>query len=171
VIRNRTWDAGRATVGPHVAVTSGQRRSLRVSPTGVCPTAATGRGILPSWSCEFDSRHPLQSISPSGNLLSGPGSGFANSLMRASGHVRATADLVLARSASGEHQRSRGPAGSSHGGKSERRACCRGPFGTSALECSHRWRREIVPVWRRSWKWNPAGKPASTTILDQCTDR
>jgi hypothetical protein len=29
----------------------------------------------------------------------------------------------------------------------------------------------LLPVWRRSWKWNPAGKPASTTILDQCTDR
>jgi hypothetical protein len=68
VIRNRTWDAGRATVGPHVAVISGQRRSLTVSPTGVCSTAATGRGILPSWSCEFDSRHPLHSSIPGGSL-------------------------------------------------------------------------------------------------------
>jgi hypothetical protein len=59
VIRNRTWDAGRATVGPHVAAISGQRRSLRVSPTSVCSAAHAGRGILPSWSCEFDSRHPL----------------------------------------------------------------------------------------------------------------
>src|SRR5918993_4771824 len=29
----------------------------------------------------------------------------------------------------------------------------------------------LLPVWRRSWKWNPAGNPASTTILLQCTDR
>jgi hypothetical protein len=57
--------AGCGIPGPHVAGTSGQRRSLRVSPTGVCSTAPTGRGILPSWSCEFDSRHPLQNIAPS----------------------------------------------------------------------------------------------------------
>jgi len=59
VIRNRTWDAGRATVGPHVAAICGLLRSLRVRVAGVCSMAPTGRGILPSWPCEFDSRHPL----------------------------------------------------------------------------------------------------------------
>ena len=42
LLRNRTWDARRATVGPHLAAISGQRRSLRVSATGVCSTAPTG---------------------------------------------------------------------------------------------------------------------------------
>jgi hypothetical protein len=42
VIRNRTWDARRATVGPHVAAISGQRRSLRVSAIGVCSTVHAG---------------------------------------------------------------------------------------------------------------------------------
>jgi hypothetical protein len=42
LIRNQTWVARRATVGPHLAALSGQRRSLRVSPTGVCSTA---RGV------------------------------------------------------------------------------------------------------------------------------
>jgi hypothetical protein len=65
LLRNRTWDARRATVGPHLAAISGKLRSLRVSAIGVCSTAPTGRGILPSWSCEFDSRHPLSSIAPS----------------------------------------------------------------------------------------------------------
>ena len=59
LLRNRTWDARRATVGPHLAAISGKLRSLRVSAIGVCSTAPTGRGILPSWPCEFDSRHPL----------------------------------------------------------------------------------------------------------------
>ena len=64
MLRNRTWDARRATVGPHLAAISGQRRSLRVSPAGVCSMARAGRGILPSWPCEFDSRHPLQWHNP-----------------------------------------------------------------------------------------------------------
>jgi hypothetical protein len=52
-----------------VAAISGLRRSLRVSSAGVCSTASTGRGILPSWSCEFDSRHPLHNKTPSqGNI-------------------------------------------------------------------------------------------------------
>jgi hypothetical protein len=69
LLRNRTWDARRATVGPYVAAISGLRRSLRVSSAGVCSTASTGRGILPSWSCEFDSRHPLHNKTPSqGNI-------------------------------------------------------------------------------------------------------
>ena len=42
LIRNRTWDARRATVGPHLAAISGQRRSLRVSPTGVCSKCTRG---------------------------------------------------------------------------------------------------------------------------------
>jgi hypothetical protein len=39
-------------------------------------------------------------------------------------------------------RRSRGPADSSRAGRSGRRACCRGPFGTSAREC---WRRSPPP--------------------------
>ena len=39
LLRNRTWDARRATVGPHVAVISGELRSLRVSPISVCSMA------------------------------------------------------------------------------------------------------------------------------------
>jgi hypothetical protein len=65
MLRNRTWDARRATVGPHLAAISGQRRSLRASPTAVCSTVHAGRGILPSWPCEFDSRHPLHIKRPS----------------------------------------------------------------------------------------------------------
>src|SRR5215213_1911136 len=72
LLRNRTWDARRATVGPHLAAISGQLRALRVSAIGVCTTAPTGRGILPSWSCEFDSRHPLQSIGPSQCAFTAP---------------------------------------------------------------------------------------------------
>jgi hypothetical protein len=72
LLRNRTWDARRATVGPHLAAISGKLRSLRVSAIGVCSTAPTERGILPSWSCEFDSRHPLQSIAPSQRAFTAP---------------------------------------------------------------------------------------------------
>jgi hypothetical protein len=42
LLRNRTWDARRATVGPHLAAISGKLRSLRVSAIGVCSTAPTG---------------------------------------------------------------------------------------------------------------------------------
>jgi hypothetical protein len=72
MLRNRTWDVRRATVGPHLAAISGQRRSLRVSPTGVCSTVHAARGILPSWPCEFDSRHPLHTIAPSQLTFSVP---------------------------------------------------------------------------------------------------
>jgi hypothetical protein len=43
----------RATVWATLAAISGLRRSLRLSPIDVRDTAPTGRGILPSWSCEF----------------------------------------------------------------------------------------------------------------------
>jgi hypothetical protein len=91
LLRNRTWDARRATVGPHLAAISGKLRSLRVSAIGVCSTAPTGRGILPSWSCEFDSCHPLHGESARRRLLIDADSNSTSALLRTSGDLRATA--------------------------------------------------------------------------------
>jgi hypothetical protein len=49
----------RATVGPQQAAISGQLRSPRVTPAEFVSRCTRARGLLPSWSCEFDSRHPL----------------------------------------------------------------------------------------------------------------
>ena len=48
----------------------------------------------------------------------------------------------------------------SRAGRSRPHACFRDPSGASARACSRHSPRELFPVCRRSWKWNPTGRPA-----------
>jgi hypothetical protein len=150
LLRNRTWDARRATVGPHLAAISGKLRSLRVSAIGVCSTAPTGRGILPSWPCEFDSRHPLPGIAPCHSGIDGLTCGRNRKLMIVqAGHAEGrracrpqvfplVSDAVLGQStrSGGEHQLTRWAIIGPHG-PPKLPGCARVRCGSRAIDLSN----------------------------------
>jgi hypothetical protein len=129
-----------------VAVTQGQ-------PSAPVRRRTRRRGILPSWPCEFDSRHPLHSICPSGSCLLGPQSGLRNSLMRASGHAWAT------RSTQGD-ERSPDQVRRRPGSDDDDDYLLRLPIdGARRLrKAAGDWDSPTQPVQRRQWTTSSAGR-------------
>ena len=121
------------------------------------------RRFLPSWPCEFDSRHPLQTEGPANELIVplGPRAGLRNPSSRAiSGPLAVTAasDPRIDRS---------------------RNLSIPLADGVLINQCSahtrvphpmHQLRMlapdeaaNVLPVWRRSWNRKPRGESASAT--------
>jgi hypothetical protein len=111
---------------------------------------AHGRGILPSWSCEFDSRHPLPGIAPCHSGIDGLTCGRNRKLMIVqAGHAEGrracrpqvfplVSDAVLGQStcSGGEHQLTRWAIIGPHG-PPKLPGCARVRCGSRAIDLSN----------------------------------
>jgi len=122
------------------------------------------RGFLPSWPCEFDSRHPLHSRSPNQQGFRRPSRLWSVGRSLRPGHSRATSPPPRGRSGGQGQRRSRGRAHWSRAGRSAPHACCRGPFGASPQATADSGMRTSARAWRAAGQGPAQARPAARVL-------